>query len=107
MPHLDSLTFPPSQPLPVSKSSSSKTNPAEATFRKVNINQATFEHGLSFDHFSRTSQAANRHLTQEIFGRLDAAGHIEARTIKQAYSPTDDRFLPDRSGLRRYLPSLR
>ena len=43
MPHLDSLTFPPSQPLPVSKSSSSKTNPAEATFRKVNINQATFE----------------------------------------------------------------
>ena len=52
--------------------------------------------GLSFDHFSRTSQAANRRLTQEIFGRLDAAGHIEARTIKQAYSPTDERFLPDR-----------
>jgi methionyl-tRNA synthetase len=52
--------------------------------------------GLSFDHFSRTSQAANRHLTQEIFARLDAGGHIEARTIKQAYSPTDDRFLPDR-----------
>lgn len=52
--------------------------------------------GLSFDHFSRTSQAANRHLTQAIFARLDAAGHIEERTIKQAYSPTDRRFLPDR-----------
>jgi methionyl-tRNA synthetase len=52
--------------------------------------------GLSFDHFSRTSQAANRRLTQEIFCRLDAAGHIEERTIRQAYSPTDRRFLPDR-----------
>ena len=52
--------------------------------------------GLSFDHFSRTSGAANHCLTQEIFRRLDAAGHIEARTIRQAYSPTDGRFLPDR-----------
>ena len=51
---------------------------------------------LSFDHFSRTSQVANRRLTQDIFLRLDAAGHIEARTIRQAYSPTDGRFLPDR-----------
>ena len=39
---------------------------------------------------------ANRRLTQEIFRRLDAAGFIEARTIRQAYSPTDGRFLPDR-----------
>ena len=52
--------------------------------------------GLSFDQFSRTSQAANHRLTQEIFARLDAAGHIEARTIRQAYSLTDGRFLPDR-----------
>jgi methionyl-tRNA synthetase len=52
--------------------------------------------GLSFDHFSRTSGEANRILTQEIFRRLDAAGWIEARTLRQAYSPTDGRFLPDR-----------
>lgn len=52
--------------------------------------------GLSFDHFSRTSGEANRKLTQEIFLALDAAGFIEARTIRQAYSPTDGRFLPDR-----------
>lgn len=52
--------------------------------------------GLSFDHFSRTSGSTNRLLTQDIFQRLDAAGHIEARTIRQAYSPTDARFLPDR-----------
>ena len=52
--------------------------------------------GLSFDHFSRTSGPANHLLTQAIFRRLDEAGHIEARTIRQAYSPTDGRFLPDR-----------
>lgn len=52
--------------------------------------------GLSFDHFSRTSGVANRRLTQEIFQCLDAAGYIEPRTIRQAYSPTDRRFLPDR-----------
>ena len=52
--------------------------------------------GLSFDHFSRTSGDANRQLTQEIFLALDAAGFIEPRTIRQAYSPTDGRFLPDR-----------
>ncbi len=52
--------------------------------------------GLSFDHFSRTSGAANRALTQEIFRALDAAGFIEPRTVRQAWSPTDGRFLPDR-----------
>jgi methionyl-tRNA synthetase len=52
--------------------------------------------GLSFDHFSRTSGEANRRLTQEIFLALDKAGFIEERTIRQAYSPTDKRFLPDR-----------
>jgi methionyl-tRNA synthetase len=52
--------------------------------------------GLSFDHFSRTSGAANHALTQEIFRRLDAAGWIEERVLRQAYSPGDGRFLPDR-----------
>ena len=52
--------------------------------------------GLSFDHFSRTSGLANRLLTQELFRHLDAAGHIEPRLIRQAYSATDRRFLPDR-----------
>jgi len=52
--------------------------------------------GLSFDHFSRTSGEANRRLTQDIFAALDAAGFIEPRTIRQAFSPTDGRFLPDR-----------
>ncbi len=52
--------------------------------------------GLSFDHFSRTSGVANRQLTQDIFRQLDKAGFIAERTIRQAYSATDRRFLPDR-----------
>jgi methionyl-tRNA synthetase len=52
--------------------------------------------GLSFDHFGRTSSASNRDLTQHLYRRLDAAGLIEERVIRQYFSPTDDRFLPDR-----------
>ena len=52
--------------------------------------------GISFDHFSRSSGPANHTLTREIFEHLDAAGFIEERTIRQAWSPTDGRFLPDR-----------
>jgi len=52
--------------------------------------------GFSFDHFSRTSGPANHAFTQALFHRLDAAGFIAERTVRQAYSPTDGRFLPDR-----------
>jgi len=52
--------------------------------------------GFSFDHFSRTSGQANHALTQALFRRLDAAGFIAQRAVRQAYSPADGRFLPDR-----------
>jgi methionyl-tRNA synthetase len=52
--------------------------------------------GLSFDHFGRTSSALNRDLTQHLYRRQDASGLIEERIIRQYFSPTDDRFLPDR-----------
>jgi methionyl-tRNA synthetase len=51
---------------------------------------------ISFDHFSRSSGAANHALTQELYRRLDAAGFIAERTIRQPYSATDGRFLQDR-----------
>jgi len=51
---------------------------------------------ISFDHFSRSSGAANHALTQELYRRLDAGGFIEERTIRQPYSATDGRFLQDR-----------
>lgn len=52
--------------------------------------------GLSFDHFGRTSSARNHALTQHFYQSLDAAGLIEERVIRQCFSPTDGRFLPDR-----------
>ena len=52
--------------------------------------------GLSFDHFGRTSSARNHALTQHFYHRLDAAGLIEERVIRQCFSPADGRFLPDR-----------
>lgn len=52
--------------------------------------------GIDFDFFGRSSAPSNHHLTQEIFKALQQHGFIQARTIKQYYSPTDGRFLPDR-----------
>ena len=51
---------------------------------------------LSFDYFGRTSNAANRDLTQLIYTQLKSHGFIEKRVTRQLYSPTDKRFLPDR-----------
>lgn len=52
--------------------------------------------GLSFDHFGRTSSPQNAALTQHFYRRLDAAGLIDERELRQVWSPADQRFLPDR-----------
>lgn len=52
--------------------------------------------GLSFDHFGRTSSPQNAALTQHFYRRLDAAGLIDERELRQVWSPVDQRFLPDR-----------
>jgi methionyl-tRNA synthetase len=52
--------------------------------------------GLSFDHFGRSSSPQNHALTQHFYRRLDAAGLIEEREIRQIWSALDHRFLPDR-----------
>ncbi len=51
---------------------------------------------LSFDHFGRTSAPQNHELTQHFAKKLMENGYIEERVIKQFYSNTDGRFLPDR-----------
>ena len=52
--------------------------------------------GLSFDHFGRSSCRQNHALTQHFYRRLDAAGLIDERSVRQVWSPIDRRFLPDR-----------
>lgn len=52
--------------------------------------------GLSFDYFGRSSSPENREITQHFARQLKANGFIEERAIRQVFSITDDRFLPDR-----------
>ncbi|MFV1997823.1 MAG: methionine--tRNA ligase [Acidiferrobacterales bacterium] len=51
---------------------------------------------VSFDNFYTTHSDENREFTQAIYKRLKKNGHITVRTIKQAYDPEKDMFLPDR-----------
>jgi methionyl-tRNA synthetase len=51
---------------------------------------------ISFDNFHTTHSDENRELTNEIYRRLVAAGHIRRETIRQAYDEQAQMFLPDR-----------
>jgi len=52
--------------------------------------------GVAFDHYDSTNSAANRELTEALYSRLDAAGHISRRSVAQFYDPAKGMFLPDR-----------
>ncbi len=51
---------------------------------------------VSFDNYYTTHSTENRHYTELIFQRLDAAGYIARRSIRQAYDEQAGMFLPDR-----------
>ncbi len=51
---------------------------------------------VGFDHYDSTHSPRNRALTEAIYARLDAAGHIGKRTVSQLYDPERGMFLPDR-----------
>ncbi|WP_449466346.1 methionine--tRNA ligase [Stenotrophomonas humi] len=52
--------------------------------------------GVDFDHYDSTNSAANRELTEALYNKLDAAGHISRRSVAQFYDPAKGMFLPDR-----------
>ncbi len=52
--------------------------------------------GLSYDNFGSTHSASNQRLVELIWTRLEAANHIEKRTIKQFFDTDRGMFLPDR-----------
>jgi methionyl-tRNA synthetase len=66
--------------------------------RQQHVAQKTLyeRYNLSFDAFGRSSSLENHRLTQHMASKLEQAGFIEERDSLQMYSPTDDRFLPDR-----------
>lgn len=51
---------------------------------------------VSFDNFYTTHSDENRIFIESIYERLKDNGHITVRTIKQAYDPKKEMFLPDR-----------
>ncbi|WP_290652545.1 methionine--tRNA ligase [Aquisalimonas sp.] len=52
--------------------------------------------GIGFDNYYTTHSPENRELSELIYTRLREAGHIDSRTIKQAFDPEQGMFLPDR-----------
>lgn len=52
--------------------------------------------GIGFDNYYTTHSPENRELAEAIYRKLRDAGHIAKRTIKQAYDPVKNMFLPDR-----------
>ncbi len=51
---------------------------------------------VDFDHYDSTNSPRNRKLTEMIYARLDAGGHIARRSVDQFYDPIKSMFLPDR-----------
>jgi len=51
---------------------------------------------VAHDNYSSTHSEDNRELSRDLYRRLDAAGLIERRTIRQLYDPQREMFLPDR-----------
>lgn len=51
---------------------------------------------VEFDNFYTTHSPENRELAEFIYNKLFARGDIVERTIRQAYDPKENMFLPDR-----------
>lgn len=52
--------------------------------------------GIGFDSYHTTHSAENRAFSEQIYQRLREGGHIAVRTIRQAFDPVKELFLPDR-----------
>ncbi|MCV6638494.1 methionine--tRNA ligase [Candidatus Albibeggiatoa sp. nov. NOAA] len=59
-------------------------------------NQDFQDFSVQFDNFYSTHSDENRHFSSLIYKGLQAGGHIIQKTIKQAYDPEKQMFLPDR-----------
>jgi len=65
--------------------------------RVAEEHQADFaDFHIGFDNYHSTHSDENRELSELIYRRNRDGGHIETRTITQAYDPQKEMFLPDR-----------
>ena len=71
--------------------------PEELIGRISDEHQADFaDFRIKFDHFHSTHSEENRLFAELIYKKLREGGHIATRTIRQAYDPVKEMFLPDR-----------
>ncbi|HEY5700996.1 MAG TPA: methionine--tRNA ligase, partial [Gammaproteobacteria bacterium] len=72
--------------------------PAEALIERVGTeHRADFaDFAISFDNYHTTHSDENRYYSNYIYERLRDGGHIATRTIRQAFDPEKEMFLPDR-----------
>ncbi len=71
--------------------------PEELIARTQREHEADFAaFNIGFDNYYSTHSDENRQLVNAIYLKLRADGHIATRTIKQAYDPKAQMFLPDR-----------
>jgi len=71
--------------------------PDELVARVEKEHKADFDgFNIAFDNYYTTNSDENRLCAETIYTRLRDAGHIEKRTIHQAYDPEKEMFLPDR-----------
>ena len=52
--------------------------------------------GVAFDNYHSTHSTENRFYAEDIYGKLQAGGMIDTRSIEQYYDPVKEMFLPDR-----------
>lgn len=72
-------------------------SPEELIARMSEEHQADFaDFMIGFDNYYSTHSEENRMFASLIYTRAKEGGHIEKRTIKQAYDPEAGMFLPDR-----------
>jgi len=62
----------------------------------ASIKESFASFGMSFDNFSQTSREIHTETAQAFFADLHGRGLFKQKTTDQYYSPTQDRFLPDR-----------
>jgi methionyl-tRNA synthetase len=83
---------------PIMLKASSEGITPEALIERVNVEHRRdlAEMLIEHDNFGSTHSPETRALCDELYGKLLAAGHIDRRTISQAYDDIAKMFLPDR-----------
>jgi methionyl-tRNA synthetase len=72
-------------------------SPEQLIARVSDEHQADFaDFNIGFDNYHSTHSDENRWFAETIYSSLRDQGHIAHRTIKQAYDPVKEMFLPDR-----------